>query len=330
MQSRTLFCMLHDYLAVDKGELDSFFAAPETYLSSSKKYFKHKNRIPSESISLKFDKFVFEKVKGYIKSQSPKYGVFSSKRINEMVEPHSQNKYLLKSDIRNYFESIKFEMVNPEINKCDAIPECLDEIKKIYFGKTNSLRRGLIASPAISEVVGLKIDAEIFKMLRRYFKNETRLTYSRYYDDLIFSSDDKSLLRVVEQKLKETIENLGLRISEGKTSVQPAHSSIILGLRLHGNEIVTPKFFRNRLRALIHQYDLFYGESSLEEVYDKLRLVGSIIGSLRYIVNNTTRDTTRFREYLDEFLQELERLEDRKNELIEQAEEDYWNSKPTN
>ena len=221
--------------------------------------------------------------------------------------------YVLTLDIKNFFGSINFYQVEECIKNYSSLQPYSDIIHNFYFGGDDQLRRGLKGSAAIAEVVGLKIDHLIQKTI--YSKKD--LIYSRYYDDIVISGDSFDDLRSVASVLAKSIyKELGLLLNPKKTRLRILHGSKILGLRFHGGGITVPQSLKRKLRVIIHEYaEANYDESDYESVRDAKRHVGRIIGTLRYIINFTSASTSQYDDYLANFYEELDRLEEIRKEL---------------
>mgnify|MGYP000941157991 FL=1 len=305
--------MLYDLIGVSKNDFDDFIGNINSVIIKEGTHWKHVNPSPHDSVSIKFDKYFEDQFKNVISESSPKQGAFCGKSILQLLEPHSSKKYVLTLDIKNFFGSINFYQVEECIKNYSSLQPYSDIIHNFYFGGDDQLRRGLKGSAAIAEVVGLKIDHLIQKTI--YSKKD--LIYSRYYDDIVISGDSFDDLRSVASVLAKSIyKELGLLLNPKKTRLRILHGSKILGLRFHGGGITVPQSLKRKLRVIIHEYaEANYDESDYESVRDAKRHVGRIIGTLRYIINFTSASTSQYDDYLANFYEELDRLEEIRKEL---------------
>lgn len=313
--------MLHDLIGTNRIELDNFLSNPERAFIISPGYTKHKHRSIASSISVRFDKYFYEILKKFIVLNRPRQGAFSGKSIYDLVEIHKKSKYVLKTDIKNYFGSIKFKVFKKLASRDKAISKYIDEIKSVYF-KNETLRRGLIASPLISEVIGLKIDEIINREIHRS-NLDHNLCYSRYYDDIIISGDNTDELGSILEEVRKSLKNnLGLDIKNKKTKISVLNGLKILGLVVYEKEVTVPKYFKNKLRAIMNSY-INLSESDLDSVYLKLSCVGTIIASHHYIINNSPNiNTTRYRVSIREYYDELTRLKQLRDKYTGEKEEE--------
>jgi len=305
--------MLHDLIGVPKDKLDVFLVAAESHLILSGGIWRHCDR-KFTSVSISFDKYFDEQFKRYIRSKNPRTGAFARKRIYELIEQHRHNSFGLIADIRKYFESISYRHLIQLITDSANLSQYANEIEKVYF-HNGYLRRGLIASPAISEVIGLKIDALARRLIYEVGLQDAH--YSRYYDDIVISGNNKSVLEELKIKLTSEIKShLELDLNRRKTKVCPLNGTKILGLSFHGGEIMPPKSFKANLRAAEHQYS-FMDEDELEEVSAKMSQVGTIYASYHRIINSSSADTSPFNSKISYYSDELHRLHDLFEHLLQ-------------
>ena len=123
---------------------------------------------------------------------------------------------------------------------------------------------GSVTSPALSNTLCYELD----RLLHEYC-TELGVTYTRYADDMFFSTDQRNQLSKVERKVIETVKRLecpqSLRIKQEKTR----HCSrkgrmVITGL------IVTPdgkvslgRERKRRVKALVHRWDTLEEEQKI-------------------------------------------------------------------
>ncbi len=196
--------------------------------------------------------------KGYVKG--------SNIKANSL--PHKDNKYLLKLDLQNFFLRL-----TPDIfwRLCDKYPSELsyttslerDLINQLLFwspsrrpNKKLVLSIGAPSSPSISNFCMLSFDENV----DRYCQTHS-ITYSRYADDLSFSSNDGNQLML----LIPFIQNVLNTEFFGKQSLNPqkmaflskAQNRHITGLTLTPNGSISIGRRKKRLvKHFIHQFTL--------------------------------------------------------------------------
>ncbi len=294
--------MLHDHLGVKRTDLDSFLADVESSLALYRGSWRHRRTHGQiNSTSQITDKYFASAIENLVKSSNPSTSILSEKTIFELLDPHKTSRYTLVTDINRYFESITFDLVKPRLEAWSETANHIEVIEKLYF-HNGSLRRGLIGSPAISEIVGLKIDAIVRQNLG------SSQVYTRYYDDIVVSGDTRDELLALQDIIASRLqEDLGLIVKKRKTKIATTTGLRVLGLVFHSGDLTVPKYFKNKLRAVEHQYG-FMAEDTEEEIYSKMSVCGSIYASHFRIVHNTTQDTSSNEAAISSYGQEFERL----------------------
>ena len=110
----------------------------------------------------------------------------------------------------------------------------------------------LITSPLLSNLIMRNHDAELNEIAKNY-----GLTYTRYSDDLSFSTRSKTFNRVtakeVIKKVYDILSRAGFRPQSRKTKIIPPRSKkIILGLNVDGAVPRLQKEFKDRLRQHLY------------------------------------------------------------------------------
>ncbi len=156
----------------------------------------------------------------------PVVGFVPGKSYVDFLKPHIGKRYYLRVDIRDFFGSIEANLIRMQLreyfsNNCD---NCIEYIISLCL-LDNKLPQGAITSPAISNISFSRIDQRILKYCQSFTsvyvgsqKSVENIVYTRYADDLLFSSDvldfSKELffLGMIRKLLKEA----GFRANEKK------------------------------------------------------------------------------------------------------------------
>ncbi len=302
--------MLYDVLGISKDKLDHFFANPSSYFKVNNKIYRHINTSDQKSVSLKFDKYIYEQTKKYVESKNPKQSILAHKSINQLLQGHVSNTFILVTDIKNYFNSISFIVFKQLVNKNNSLYDRLDEIRKIYF-INDFLIKGLMASPILSEIIGLKIDNLINQIIYSDVEKYD-LKYTRYYDDIIVSSNNIDRLILVYNSINEIFKNtLKLELNNKKTRIQSLKGASVLGLRFYDDSIRVPGKYRNELRGIIYRYK-FLKEDSQFEIENKIKYVNKIKSSINYVIYNSPNEIVdSYKIQLVNFNEEHKRLADK-------------------
>ena len=189
------------------------------------------------------------------------------------TENWTRDVYVLKTDIANFFGSIRQDILFKQLQRRVNDEFLLDLLQKLVFQdvRKDAIVRGhprlmsavprhksLLHAPA---GVGLPIGnlssqffANVYldsmdQMIKRHLGMRH---YVRYVDDLIILSESKEQLAAVADAIREHLAGLGMRLAEGKTSIYPASSGVdFVGrvIRPHRSQ-GRPKTLRHALRRM--------------------------------------------------------------------------------
>ncbi len=138
------------------------------------------------------------------------HGFIKDRSIITNAQKHTQKKIVLNIDIKDFYNSITItdiENIFLELGFNNNIATILSQLVT-YDG---TLVTGFSTSPVLSNIKCLVMDGEFERIF-----SEQMITYTRYVDDLTFSSDDK----IPSKKLiEEILATYGFRINEKKVSI---------------------------------------------------------------------------------------------------------------
>ncbi len=150
---------------------------------------------------------------------------------------HLNKQFSLSLDLKDFFDTVNSDLLfKAGVNNVLANDAC-------YLGTT---KQGLSSSPAAANCAALPMDKKILEII--WQKN---IVYTRYADDLTFSSDNlQDLLILRDDKLPPLIKECGFSINDKKTRIQSAKFGrrIITGVAVD-NDIYPTKKQRKTLRA---------------------------------------------------------------------------------
>ncbi|OPA16665.1 hypothetical protein BHL21_14500 [Bacillus cereus] len=144
------------------------------------------------------------------------FGFKKGYSYKDFLEPHVNKNYYLRVDIKDFFNSISKELIYDVLTnylKMDEADnkEVLDTVFDIVslHGK---IPQGAITSPSIANVIFRQIDMRIKKYCKVF-----NVEYTRYADDMLFSSDNEYLLKpYFIKKIAKILFSKGFRINSSK------------------------------------------------------------------------------------------------------------------
>lgn len=237
---------LNDFVRLKSEQYVSFKipkknSTEKRIINAPKKYLKLAQKIILKEILEKVP--CSEAATAFIKNKN---GLFENANI------HKDSLYLLKFDFCNFFQSIKFDRIKLlfiDLGYNQKIASSLAELCTYC----KELPQGGICSPYLSNLVCLDLDNEILN----YCKHND-IKYTRYADDLFFSSDNKDSLL----KLKDNIEDLilkyntqifDIKINRAKTKfiTEPWHKKVT-GITINNKEIKVSKSLKRNIRRELY------------------------------------------------------------------------------
>lgn len=213
----------------------------------------------------------------YYKSPSCTHGFVSKRSIVTNAKIHTDKKWVLNIDIKDFFPSINFGRVYGLFShSIIGLPkDCAIVLAQICCFK-NELPQGSPTSPIVSNMICKKLDRQL-----KNYTRENNCSYTRYADDITISGNQISppsniatLSRkklVLSDTLVETIESNGFALNEDKTRISfKENQQEVTGLIVNKKVNVNRKFIRN-LRAMLHNWNkkgLNNAEKDFRTVYN--------------------------------------------------------------
>lgn len=196
------------------------------------------------------------------------------------AEVHVSNGYLLRMDLENFFPSIK----RTDIERYIAVKPNLfsgwsgEDIEVFcrLVCRHGALSIGAPTSPALSNALCYELDTTVETLAKN-----SEVTYSRYADDLFFSTDAKDVLTSIADKMPQILETLSipatLKINTNKTRYSSKRGArrvtgIVLG---SDGKAHVGRGLKRCIRALIHRYETL---THMQRA--------SLAGSIAYVAGN--------------------------------------------
>lgn len=212
------------------------------------------------------------------------YAYRKGRNIVDNAKLHVQNKYLLKIDFFNFFPSLRdcdIEALLLENRHLIANFEREDiDVVNAIVCKEGRLTIGAPSSPPLSNALLYAFDK---KMAQRAV--EEGVVYSRYADDLFFSTQRPDVLSGILEEIRKDLKvriSPRLKINNQKTVFTSAkHRRVVTGLILSSKKKISiGRKNKRRVKSLIYWYS--QGKLSSEEM-------SYLRGYLAYI-NDVERD----------------------------------------
>jgi len=145
--------------------------------------------------------------------------------------PHKGKKYHFTTDLQDFFPRINNSQVYSALLKSNLSPHFAYWITKLTTWKYK-IPQGAPTSSHIANIVFLETDYRLIKLCA-----ENNITYTRYVDDLTFSSP-VNFKHLLNQILKIILDG-GFKISYRKTEYS-GKNVLVTGIEIHNNYIDAP------------------------------------------------------------------------------------------
>ncbi|MEZ9108224.1 retron St85 family RNA-directed DNA polymerase [Vibrio cyclitrophicus] len=165
-------------------------------------------------------KVVYDSILDKLPVHDACYAYRKKRSLKEHANIHKNNNYLLRIDLKDFFESI---------TRSDIEKYCNDSISKVFphfcdkdfklmtniICRKDTITIGSVTSPALSNAICYNLDEKISRLAKSH-----GVKYTRYADDMFFSTSHKNVLCVVQKGVTSIINTLdypNLTINKKKT-----------------------------------------------------------------------------------------------------------------
>lgn len=269
---------------VDKPSLQELDASPDTYLNPKYRITQKQLDFFSTSFNVKdkarkrYTRFTIKKKSGgirEIKAPFPKlkeiqrainnilqlvytvqeqaFGFVPSRNITDNARLHIGSGFVLNIDIQDFFPSIHFRRVKKMLEKSPfhltAEREPLAFLIANLCTEEGVLPQGAPTSPILTNIICQRLDRRLQELANQY-----KAIYSRYADDITFSSNDFIFTRRFMQRLEKILKDDRFILNQEKTRIQgKAFRQEVTGLTVNEKVNVSRQFYRS-YRTLLHLY----------------------------------------------------------------------------
>lgn len=257
--------------------------------------------VPSPPL-MRMQRWIAQNILNIVEPHPASYAFAPGRDLVGAAERHVGCRWLIKMDVQHFFESILETAVYRVFYELGYVPLVAFELARLCTRvhsrehplvpldgtgtlpyrrwPEGHLPQGAPTSPMLANLAVRRLDEQLTGIAR-----VEGWTYSRYADDLAFSTTDRSsrgeamaLVKLVERKLLA----FGLSANKNKTSiVPPGARKILLGVLVDRDQVRLTKEFRNNIET--HVYALAHpriGPSS----HQAKRGFASRIGMKRHVL----------------------------------------------
>lgn len=278
-------------------------------------------------------------IQTYYQPNASAYGFVPGRSIADGAKKHVGKRYVLNIDLKDFFDTIEHHRVKaiftlPPFNLKDdkenpnSLPYilanlCCNPKEVTRFGKDgnpyqcvrNVTPQGAPTSPMITNLICSQMDRRLLGLAKRF-----RLSYSRYADDITFSTNAKEVFEPGSEFMVElrriVEEDQKFRINNEKTRVQSkAYRQEVTGLVVNSKVNVTKRYVK-QIRMWLYLWEhygyekatvYFHRDYSISKGHAKhgTNLENVLEGKLNYMKMIVGADNAAYLELADR----LEKLE---------------------
>jgi retron-type reverse transcriptase len=205
-------------------------------------------------------------------------GYINGLSIKDNAVNHTAKKYVFNTDIVSFFDNINQRIFIKYIEKLNSkngniftlflLQNLIANLCFYYNDASIMLPQGAPTSPVISNIICQSLDEELYELSRTYYAH-----YSRYADDITFSSNSKFFLyECFIKELDKILNKYGFQRNLKKTRLQGNNSrQEVTGLIVNEKINVNKKYIKE-LRMLLYYWET-YGEIKSYELYKKYKII---------------------------------------------------------
>ena len=195
------------------------------------------------------------------------HGFVVARNILSNASEHVKKRFVLNIDLKDFFPTINFGRVYGMFLKppFSFSPQVARDLSQICCHE-NQLPQGAPTSPIISNMICSRLDSRLQRLASIY-----RCSYSRYADDITFSSTSKIFPRTIAsskessigaevilgRELHQIIREEGFEINEKKSKLFRRNKRHEVTGIITNDFPNLPKKFHSQLRAMLHAWDKF-------------------------------------------------------------------------
>lgn len=204
------------------------------------------------------------------------------KGIITNAQIHRNKRFVLNIDLADFFDSFHFGRICGyfEKNKYFELPHEVAVIISQLACYNGKLPQGAPTSPVITNLICQILDVKVLKLAKQY-----KLNYTRYADDMTFSTNDKNFLRHLDgfyERLTKLIQHEGFLINEKKTRLQYKDSKQVVTGLVVNKKINVDRIYYKQTRAMANslytsgKYSIDNVEGTIEQLEGRFSFINQI------------------------------------------------------
>lgn len=244
---------------------------------------------------------VTEHQKGHPRFWHASHGFQKDRTIVSNAEVHRRRRFVFNVDIENFFGTLNFGRVRGFFihDKAFALDPAVATIIAQIACHNNVLPQGSPCSPVISNLIGNILDLRLLALSR-----DTRCTYTRYADDLTFSTNEKLFPTeiainvhgsewIVGKRLEKQIERAEFTLNQGKTRMSLRQSrQTVTGLVVNAKANINADYYRtarSMCNSLFRTGTYYRKSDDAREPIDSLEPLEGVLSHIYFVKERRDR-----------------------------------------
>ena len=175
------------------------------------------------------------------------YGFVKGRSIVDNARRHVKKNYLFSVDLSDFFPSTSFHLVAASFKRnfpnllSESVMRTLINASCVNIDASVCLAQGSPLSPLLSNIACIDMDKQIAHMA-----NHSNVTYSRYADDMSFSSDNNVFYDDFCTSLSNIVNSYGYNFNNRKTRLsRKGNRHIVTGIVVNEKANVTRDYIKD-------------------------------------------------------------------------------------
>lgn len=208
--------------------------------------------------------------------------------LKESAELHNRNLFLLEMDISDFFGSISQKKV---FKLFLGMGYGLDvsAILAELCTYDDSLPQGAVTSPCLANLICFNLDARLNGLCRK-----KDIIFSRYADDLCFSSNNRTLLNKIEPIVIKILKDEGFEANQKKTRyLSDDVKKTVVGITINNKGIHVDKKLKKNVRSQIFNAIKNNDYTQKEKIIGTIAYISSIESGYKEKIVSYINEITR-------------------------------------
>jgi S1-C subfamily serine protease len=220
---------------------------------------------------------IADKLNELYRARDPVHGFVAKRSVKTNALAHLHRRFVVNMDLKDFFPSISQKRVGGMLLSLGIDARAAEIITRICCD-SGHLPQGAPSSPVLSNMICFRLDKGLME-----FAKEARCIYTRYADDITFSSHRPPTVMFetalppagrissdsFSSKLRDCIQQNGFTVNPDKAHYADRHSRrIVTGLKVNELLNVDRRYVRN-IRATLHSIEAVGTEGAEKKFHEK-------------------------------------------------------------